>query len=128
MCQPEAPFYLQVHPSWDMDVNGQPSQVWFKNQPLGEHTLGNMMKQMAHQAELPGHKTNHSGRKTTVKRLKEANFENTSYQTQECAKFKLILYRTPENHERNVSNLNHLQCKGDRRKQRKFGLSRHSES
>lgn len=77
MCHPEAPFYLQVHPSWDREVNGQPTQVWFKNQPLGEHSLGNMMKQMAHQAELPGHKTNHSGRKTTVKRLKEANFENT---------------------------------------------------
>ena len=27
-------------------------------------------------AELPGRKTNHSGRKTTVKRLKEANFSD----------------------------------------------------
>ena len=36
-----------------------------------------MMKKMAEKAELPGRKTNHSGRKTTVKRLKEANFENT---------------------------------------------------
>jgi len=31
------------------------------------------MKDMARQANLPGRKTNHSGRKTTVKRLLEAN-------------------------------------------------------
>lgn len=77
MCKPEAPFYLQVLPSWDKGINDQPAQVWFKNQPLGEHSLGNMMKDMAEKAKLPGRKTNHSGRKTTVKRLKEANFENT---------------------------------------------------
>ena len=34
------------------------------------------MMDMAEKADLPGRKTNHSGRKTTVKRLKEATFEN----------------------------------------------------
>ena len=77
MCQPEAPFYLQVYPSWNKGANDQPAQVWLKKQPLGEHSLGNIMKEMSNEAQLPGRKTNHSGRKTTVKRLKEANFENT---------------------------------------------------
>jgi len=77
MCKPEAPFSVQVLPSWDKGINDQAAQVWFKNQPIGEHSLRNMMKDMAEQAKLPGRKTNHSCRKTTVKRLKEANFENT---------------------------------------------------
>ena len=75
MCHPDAPFYLQAHQSWNK--GDQPLQTWFKCQALGEHSLGNIMKDMARQANLPGRKTNHSGRKTTVKRLKEANFENT---------------------------------------------------
>lgn len=77
MCEPESPFYLQVHQSWNKTGTDQPAQVWYKDQPLGEHSLGNMMKEMARDGGLPGRKTNHSGRKTTVKRLKEAGFENT---------------------------------------------------
>jgi hypothetical protein len=35
------------------------------------------MKSMATSASIPGRKTNHSGRKTTVERLRVAEFENT---------------------------------------------------
>ncbi|XP_053403158.1 uncharacterized protein LOC128558273 [Mercenaria mercenaria] len=77
MCQPDSPFYLQIHQHWEKPgPSGSVAQVWFKNQPMGVHSLGNMMKTMSELGELPGRKTNHSGRKTTVKRLKEANFDN----------------------------------------------------
>ena len=73
MCEPESPFYLQTHPSQDKD----PFNCWYKCQPLGLHSLGNIMKSMATSASIPGRKTNHSGRKTTVERLRVAEFENT---------------------------------------------------
>lgn len=68
--------FKYINPGKKLTPAGDVAQVWFKNQPLGVHSLGNMMKTMAELAELPGRKTNHSGRKTTVKRLKEANFDN----------------------------------------------------
>ena len=54
------------------------------------------MKDMARYANLPGRKTNHSGRKTTVKRLMEANYkkyrQNSNHCAQTCAKFELLLF------------------------------------
>ena len=73
MCKPDSPFYLQTHPTWDK----YPDNWWYKCQPLGVHSLGNIMKSMAKTASIPGRKTNHSGRKTTVERLRVASFENT---------------------------------------------------
>ena len=73
MCEPESPFYLQIHPSWDKD----PFNCWYKCQPLCVHSLGYKMKSMATSASIPGRKTNHSDRKTTVERLRVAEFENT---------------------------------------------------
>ena len=56
---------------------GYPQNLWYKCQPLGLHCLGNIMKTMAASASIPGRKTNHSGRKTTVERLHMAYFDNT---------------------------------------------------
>ena len=49
--------------------------MWYKNEAMGVHSLGNIMKKMAEKGKLTGRKTNHSGRKTTVKRLRDANIE-----------------------------------------------------
>ena len=66
----DSPFYLQCLPTHQMK-----DTIWYKAQPLGVNSLGRIMKTMAEKGGLPGKKTNHSGRKTTVKRLREAQFE-----------------------------------------------------
>lgn len=70
MLHPDSPFYLQRL----TDKQLKPT-VWFKNSPLGQNSIKYIMKKMAEKGELTGRKTNHSGRKTQVKRLREANFE-----------------------------------------------------
>ena len=42
---------------------------WYKCQPLRIHQINGFMKTLAEIAELPGRKTNHSARKTTVQKL-----------------------------------------------------------
>ena len=61
------PFYLAVieHPK---------SQVWYKRQTMGIHSINSFMKSMASQAEIEDKRlTNHSACKTLVKKLKGAN-------------------------------------------------------
>ena len=61
------PFYLAV-------IERPKSQVWYKRQRMGIHSINSFMKSMATQAEIEGKKlTNHSARKTLVKKLKAAN-------------------------------------------------------
>ena len=54
MQKPNDPFYLAIirSPKWS---------VWYKKQPLEEHSLGSLMKSMAIAAKLEGRKVNHSG-------------------------------------------------------------------
>ena len=61
------PFYLAV--------NERPKiQVWYKRQRMGVKSINSFMKNMASQADIQGKKsTNHSARKTLVKKLKAAN-------------------------------------------------------
>ena len=61
------PFYLAL--------NERPkTQVWFKRQRMGVNSINSFMKNMASQADIQGKKlTNHSARKTLVKKLKAAN-------------------------------------------------------
>lgn len=61
---PGFPFYVTIcH-------NRKPnSEIWYKAQPLGDHTLETLMKKMAQTAQIPGRKTNTSARKTTCTRL-----------------------------------------------------------
>ena len=61
------PFYLAV-------IERPKSQVWYKRQRMGIYSINSFMKSMAAQAEIEGKKlTNHSARKTLVKKLKAAN-------------------------------------------------------
>ena len=61
------PFYLAL--------NERPkTQVWYKRQRMGVNSINSFMKNMASQADIQGKKlTNHSARKTLVKKLKAAN-------------------------------------------------------
>ena len=61
------PFYLAV-------IERPKSQVWYKRQRIGIHSINSFMKSMAAQAEIEGKKlTNHSARKTLAKKLKAPN-------------------------------------------------------
>ncbi|CAG2222089.1 unnamed protein product [Mytilus edulis] len=57
-CQPDSPFYLGVNRSDN-------AKHWYKNQPLGEKSLKNLMKQAVAKSNVEKNKklTNHSGRK-----------------------------------------------------------------
>ena len=63
------PFYLTT-------ISKPKSQVWFSRQRMGEHKIGQLMKDMAVKSGLTaasGKKiTNHSSRKTCVQKLKNA--------------------------------------------------------
>ncbi|XP_073248371.1 uncharacterized protein [Porites lutea] len=61
------PFYLAL--------NERPkTQVWYKRQRMGVNSINSFMKNMASQEDIQGKKlTNHSARKTLVKKLKAAN-------------------------------------------------------
>ena len=61
------PFYLAV-------TERLKSQVWYKRQRMGIHSMNSFMKSMAAQADIDDKRlTNHSARKTLVKKLKAAN-------------------------------------------------------
>ena len=61
------PFYLAV-------IERPKSQVWYKRQRMGIHSINSFMKSLAVQGEIEGKRlTNHSARKTLVKKLKAAN-------------------------------------------------------
>ena len=65
--QQNSPFYLTLIPV--KRINGH---VWYYPTPLGEGSLGNLLKRACTAAGIPGKKTNHSLRKTTVKTLQRA--------------------------------------------------------
>ena len=60
MLKAESPFYLAI--------NHKPRNpnLWYKNSPMGENTLGTMMSRMAKRAGLVGKITNHSLRWTSL--------------------------------------------------------------
>ena len=63
MQKPDEPFYLAV-------MKNPKTHIWFKKQPLGIHSLGSLMKNMALVANLPGKRTNHSARRTMITTLR----------------------------------------------------------
>jgi hypothetical protein len=71
MLQPDSPFYLSMLPQKQMKPN-----TWYRDCALGVHSLGVFMKNMSEKAGLEK-RTNHSGRKTTVIRWREAGIENS---------------------------------------------------
>ena len=60
------PFYLTP-------LQNPSGQKWFKRMPLGVHSLGNFMKNMAQAVNLPGKHTNHSARRTMITTLRHEN-------------------------------------------------------
>jgi len=60
-------FYLAV-------IERPKSQVWYKRQRMGIHSINSFMKSLTVQGEIESKRlTNHSARKTLVKKLKAAN-------------------------------------------------------
>ena len=77
-CPPElripGPLYLSC-------VSNPSSQVWYKRQPMGENKINGMMKSVIAGTSLEDSSktfSNHSARKTVVKKLKTAGLERSS--------------------------------------------------
>ena len=66
-CTPDSPFFLAVNYKRKED-----SGIWFARGPLGKNTLGSLMKTACEAAGIQGRHTNHSVRKTCVKRMLDA--------------------------------------------------------
>ena len=67
MMDANSPFYLAIK------HNRRPEDpIWFSKGPLGKNTLTQMMKSGCEKAGVEGRKTNHSARKTCVKRALDA--------------------------------------------------------
>ena len=62
----DSPFYLAINHRRRAE-----DAVWYARVPLGKNTLGNMLKIACQRAGIAGQKTNHSARKTCVKRALE---------------------------------------------------------
>ena len=69
-CTEESPLYLTPIPAKRLRAD---EIVWYYNTPMGQNTLGQLMKNACAAAGIEGKKTNHSLRKTTVKTLQKAN-------------------------------------------------------
>ena len=63
----DSPFYLAIKYAREDD-----DQIWYKNAPLGKNTISQFLKNACQRAGIQGRKTNHSARKTCVKRALEA--------------------------------------------------------
>ena len=66
-CSPDSPFFLAI-----IHKRKEGSDVWFANAPLGKNTLGSLLKTGCQAVGIPGKRTNHSVRKTAVKRMLDA--------------------------------------------------------
>ena len=66
MMKPDSPLYLAV-------AKSPKTEVWYKRQPLGIHSLGQFMKTMADAVNLTGKHTNHSVRRTMITALRHEN-------------------------------------------------------
>ena len=66
MMKPDSPLYLAV-------AKSPKTEVWYKRQPLGIHSLGQFMKTMADAVNLTGKHTNHSARRTMITALRNEN-------------------------------------------------------
>ena len=65
--KPDSPFYLCINHKRRAE-----DPIWYMNAPLGKNTIGKFMKNACQEAGVAGQKTNHSARKTCVKRALEA--------------------------------------------------------
>ena len=66
MKKADSPFYLAIN------HKRKEEEKWFKCAPLGKNTIANFLKTGCERAGIEGRKTNHSARKTCVKRALES--------------------------------------------------------
>ena len=71
MLEPDSGFYLSVNYFKTETHASVEGKNWFKAQPMGVNKLSNIMKDTTQAAGISG-KTNHSGRKTSVKKLQDS--------------------------------------------------------
>ena len=64
--KPDSPLYLA-------GVKSPRTEVWYKRQPLGVHSLGQFMKTMTDDVSLTDKHTNHSARRTMITALRYEN-------------------------------------------------------
>ena len=69
MMKEDSPFYLAIN----YRRSGEDT-VWYTNGPLGKNTISQFLKEDCRKAGVPGRKTNHSARKTCVKRALDAGY------------------------------------------------------
>lgn len=67
MKDPDSKFYLSINRNY-----GKTSDVWYSSQPMGKNTLGTLAKTMSDKAGFTARHTNHSGRKTSITNLLDA--------------------------------------------------------
>lgn len=72
---PELEVLFQRPKEASSKLQAQKDQVWFCNSPIGESTLGNMMKTMSLAASIIPHLSNHCVRATSVTVLSDHNVE-----------------------------------------------------
>ena len=72
---PELDILFQRPREASSKFQAQKEQVWFYNSPIGESTLGNMMKTMSLAASIIPHLTNHCVRAMSVTVLSDHNVE-----------------------------------------------------
>lgn len=71
MCLPESRFYLGTNKLYSQ------SGKWFTCQPLGKNKLGQIASTMSDKAGFQARHVNHSGRKTCISKLLDANIPPT---------------------------------------------------
>jgi len=75
MNAPDSRFYLAINPH--LGKTGRNGDAWFVAAPMCTNKLGQKAKVMAEKAGLQGRHTNHSGRKTCITKLLNANVPPT---------------------------------------------------
>lgn len=68
-------FYLQP-------LTEPKGNIWYKDQPMGENSLGEVIKKLFANASIEGHFTNHSLRRSKVTRLFQAGHEKENIKNQ----------------------------------------------
>ena len=68
-------FYLQP-------LSEPKGNIWYKDQPMGENALGEVIKKLFANANIEGHFTNHSLRRSKVTRLFQAGHEKENIKNQ----------------------------------------------
>jgi hypothetical protein len=72
---PDSPFYIAINHKRAPDSN-----IWYKNQPVGENKLRSIMLDMAQNANLTKKKPIHTARKSTCTKLLHADIAPTTIQ------------------------------------------------